>query len=367
MKKIVLPSKLKLSHFLFWLNDRKSWCNSSANILIVGKFILFLLLLPLFLNNCSVAVKQLQGFKDRHAMQDYQWLAAQEITCDSSSTDCNQLHLIKGDACFQLAKRGIEEEKHYECAANELEIGIRLTKQWDLEGLNLNRAQIYENYCESLSKLQDYKRGEEAKKIQDRFYVAASEFISLEPENFAAIYYDNKARFQKLQPELNNITDENKQSLCNAIYQMLETVEETISRAERIGTDLWDKYKEKYDIFKNKLIIIEKHSCEAREFPDPKFNYKFEIRNNETFLSVQWTMEIMDNCDSLQWELLANSEKISGGRELEIRGSDVKLTIPLKDDFPDGIYDLFLRCFSDGIDRDRDSITFRRTGGIWIK
>ena len=104
-------------------------------------------------------IYQLKQFKDHSARSDWAWVAQQPVTCAASSDGCNQLHLIKGDACYRLAKQGAEPRAHYQCAADELETGIAQTKVWRESGLDLNRAQTYENLCESLRNLQDMERG----------------------------------------------------------------------------------------------------------------------------------------------------------------------------------------------------------------
>jgi hypothetical protein len=60
-----------------------------------------LAVLVLFLPACGT-VGQLERFKELSGQQKYTEIAAQEVRCQPTEAGCNQLHLIKGDACFRL-------------------------------------------------------------------------------------------------------------------------------------------------------------------------------------------------------------------------------------------------------------------------
>jgi hypothetical protein len=92
-------------------------------------------------------LKPLKEAKELAAQADYQALATIEIKCKASCEGCNQLHLLKGDACYRLAKAGTAPEKHYACAASHLAKGIEMTQFWQMETFDLNRQQTYTNLC----------------------------------------------------------------------------------------------------------------------------------------------------------------------------------------------------------------------------
>jgi hypothetical protein len=55
---------------------------------------------------------------------DYVGIAQESVSCEEVDDVCGQAHLIKGDACFRLAKQQNDPEKHYDCAVTELDKGI---------------------------------------------------------------------------------------------------------------------------------------------------------------------------------------------------------------------------------------------------
>ena len=111
--------------------------------------LLTLLSVGLMLSGC--ATKQLKNLKELAGKSQWQEIAAAEVDCDADDEACNQLHLLKGDACYRLAKQNSEPVKHYQCAAEHLESGIHLTTDWsNAEPTVGPRSQYYENWCESL-------------------------------------------------------------------------------------------------------------------------------------------------------------------------------------------------------------------------
>lgn len=166
-------------------------------------WLLMILVLAVLVAACAASVKQLQQFKGHAASNDYAWIAAQEVTCtDNSVQGCNQLHLIKGDAHFRLAKEGRDKEPNYELAADHLERGIALTSEWQVGNLDLNRDQTYENFCEALRNLQDLRTGQAAAAVGERYLQAAEDFHRLRPDHPGAVFFVAQARFRKLQPAL---------------------------------------------------------------------------------------------------------------------------------------------------------------------
>lgn len=222
------------------------------------KILVLFLGLALIASGCSKSLKELETFKQRSSAGNYEWIAAQPVLCEPGDEGCNQLHLIKGDACFQLAKGSTDAAKHYQCAADELELGIHQTTQWKQGDLNLNRAQNYENRCESLRNLQDLQKGDAGKATGERFLAAAEEFAGVEPNHVGAIYFVSKARLRKLQPELIDVTDANRQNLREQLDQILNAVEGVMSRADGVPQNLWARYKENYALLKKELTLAKK-------------------------------------------------------------------------------------------------------------
>jgi hypothetical protein len=193
------------------------------NILIGAVIVTFFILA-----GCTAG--QLGKAKEHWAKQDYEWIAKQDVTCEPSDDGCNQRHLIKGDACYRLAKSGKEAEKNYECAMSQLETGIAQTRDWKLNDLDLNRAQTYENLCESIRNLQDMKKGAEADALTGRLVYTSQAFLSVEPGNLAGVYFLNSARFSMLtkcrnHPEKCPELCDNLKAVDNEIMQVMPKAE----------------------------------------------------------------------------------------------------------------------------------------------
>jgi len=201
-----------------------------------GRFVT--LTLALVFLSCAPSLKQLQAFKKHAASADYPWIATQEVTCGaaeegqpqssaSTTEGCNQLHLIKGDAHFRLAKQGVDPERNYQLAALHLERGIALTTEWQVGGRDLNRTQTYENLCEALRNLQDLSRGAAAAAAGERYLKAAEEFHRLDAENPAAVFFVAQARFRKMQPSIVE-PGERRQELIEAMDRLIALVDSAL-------------------------------------------------------------------------------------------------------------------------------------------
>jgi len=195
-----------------------------------------LVLTIFFLNACTCA--KLGKFKDHSDNQDYSWIASQDFSCQASDECCNQLHLVKGDACYRLAKAKQNEKDNYRCAVRELEIGIAQTKQWEVDHLNLNRAQVYENLCESIRNLQDLETGAAAEQLAQKLLATSQTFLSLEPGNLAAVYYLSSAKFSLLRPCV--LHPENCPTLC----QNLKAIDTELERS--MPDAVQTKYRENF-------------------------------------------------------------------------------------------------------------------------
>lgn len=183
----------------------------------------------LILAGCGT-VGQLKDAKEHSGKGDYAWVAKQEISCDISDDGCNQLHLIKGDACYRLAKSGKEAEKNFACAVTELESGIGQTKDWKMNDLDLNRVQTYENLCESIRDLQDMKKGAEADALTRKLVSTSQAFLAVDPGNLAGIFFLNSARYTMLNRCL--IHPEKCPDLCDNLKAVDNEILQVMPKAE---------------------------------------------------------------------------------------------------------------------------------------
>jgi hypothetical protein len=177
----------------------------------------------------ACAVRQLDQFKDKSAAGDFAWIARETVVCDEQDDVCGQLHLIKGDACFRLAKQGAEPARNYPCAANELEKGIALTTTWRGGELNLDRAQTYANLCEALRQWQDLERGAQAEQLSRQLLDASGRFLAAEPGNPAGVYYAAVARYALLQPAI--VRGDNPAGVCAHLNTVLHDLGAAAPRA----------------------------------------------------------------------------------------------------------------------------------------
>ena len=177
-------------------------------------------------------IAQLEDFKKHQAQNDFAWLAAQAVNCEATKAGCNQLHLLKGDACFRLAKEEAaankkeEAKAHYGCAVSAIETGMQQTSDWQAAG---PRAQWYENLCESLRNWQDLEKGAPAEQLTNRLLATAQKFRAEEAEHPAAIYFANGAQFALLRKEILNPTDATV--LCAKLNAIIADLDRGLPRA----------------------------------------------------------------------------------------------------------------------------------------
>lgn len=197
----------------------------------------------LWLGCINPTIKELKSVKELHAKGEFQQIATRPIKCDLAKEGCNQIHLVKADACFQLAKKAESEDNgavaraNYQCAASNFEPGIHSTKNWPAEiGA---RAQYYENWCESLRQWQDSERGATADSLTQVLSTTAKEFRAQESEHLAAIYFQNVAAFARLRPELLDLA--NPAQTCSKLKSIRGDLETAKPRAA--GT----KYQPNYE------------------------------------------------------------------------------------------------------------------------
>lgn len=209
----------------------------------------FLLNFTILISGCG-GTKLLKQYKEHAAREDYGWIVNNDFDCEKKSEQCSQLHLIKGNAHYSLAKQGQDELRNYSLAADHLEKGFKYAEKWEDTA---QRNQFYENLCESLRNWQDKLTGAESETVGARFLAAAEEFYSLAPNNIASIYFVSKARLRNLQKDLLNVTDTNRGEICGKLSSILAVAEGGISIGETTEQSLWNRYKANYDLLKSDI------------------------------------------------------------------------------------------------------------------
>jgi hypothetical protein len=201
---------------------------SRSHLLAVGTI---WLLFAVALGGCCATntVQPLKKAKALAGQHDYAALADIEIKCNASCEGCNQLHLLKGDACYRLAKADQAPEPHYRCAAEELMEGIRQTRDWQMENFNLNRTQTYINLCEAQRNRRDLLSGSEADAVNTQLLTSAQAFLDAEPGHPCGRYFESNAQYAQLHKCL--LHPENCPVLCSQLQEMRRSLEQTAAGA----------------------------------------------------------------------------------------------------------------------------------------
>ncbi|WP_372682577.1 hypothetical protein [Desulfosarcina sp.] len=186
---------------------------------------------------------QLSQFQDYAARGDHEWVAAQTIECRRASEGCGQLHLTKGDACFQLAKMDREPGVNFACAADELEKGLALKQSFDAAGVQL---QYREKLCESLRRVHGWQSGKAAEETPDRLLQAANALYQLAPESVPAVYYLASARLMEIKPILADINAATRVPICLRLKRTVNRVLEVIETARGDTPPHWDRFAGDY-------------------------------------------------------------------------------------------------------------------------
>jgi len=182
---------------------------------------------------------QLSEFKKRAADGDYAWVAAQTITCRKASDRCGQLHLIKGDACFRLAKAGTAPEVNFNCAADELSMGLKLRPSWSDAATH---RQFQENLCESLRNLANPEDRNPSGPAINRLMEAAVKLYRLAPESVPAVFYIEDARLKSIQANLPELDAASRIPACNRLKRSVNRVLATMEAAERDTLPDWHRF-----------------------------------------------------------------------------------------------------------------------------
>ena len=189
------------------------------------------LVVALFWGGCGP--RTLNSMKDAHQAGRYGEVAAMDVSCAPEDDRCNQMHLLKGDACYILGRRAEGESRdstaraRFECAETHLGAGIRQTEaarsgEWEIAGSE--RPQWYLNRAESLRQLQDLLSGDTARTVSNRLLEFGRMYREAVPGAAAPHFYVATARYALLQPKLIDVSSGDP-SVCeelNAIQTVLD-------------------------------------------------------------------------------------------------------------------------------------------------
>lgn len=197
----------------------------------------------LFLGLSGCSLMQLNKFNKHAADGDYQWIAAQAVTCHTSTGVCSRLHLIKGEACLHLARTGAAPVDNYTCAADETEQGLALKKSW--QDADVHRH-FQENLCESLRNLQDQGVDEANAQGLTRYLGAAQGLYRLAPESVPAVYYLASARLHQVRPMLRDINPASRLLVCNRLKRTVTRVLSMMETTNAVPLPDWQRFVEKF-------------------------------------------------------------------------------------------------------------------------
>jgi hypothetical protein len=183
--------------------------------------------------------------KHLHNDREYAELAVFEFFCKSEDNGCNQLHLLKGDACFRIVKNTSDSQAELtvlDCAANELTTGIEMTKAWD--DVPIDPIKIFENACEATRLRADFG---ERTRYESMLSANAKKFLNFAPNFPGAIYYNARADFYMLKQS---------QNPCNALQTLHARMR---SALQHIKTD--NRYSEPYQLLMRTVAVEQEMRC----------------------------------------------------------------------------------------------------------
>ena len=200
------------------------------------------LLLTIVLAGCTAV--ELNRFASRAEQGDYPWIADRPVGCDRPSDSCAQLHLVKGDACLQLARSGQAPIAHYRCAADALAAGLALKRSWPDPAA---RPQIQEHLCESLAHLHSQQSGEAAEDTLAHLKEAAEALYRLAPESLPAVYYLSLVRLRQAQPKLADLAIYERLPVFSRLKRTLMVVLTAMETAAAKGSEDWQRLAKNYE------------------------------------------------------------------------------------------------------------------------
>lgn len=155
-------------------------------------------------------LRALDEMQETHRQGQYAEVAGMAVSCDPGDDRCNQMHLLKGDACYVLGRRSEAADEdstaraRFACAETHLREGIRQTEpgSGDWAIADNDRAQWHTNRAESLRQLQDLMAGDSARAVSRRLLEFGRTYRETVPEAAAPHFYIATAQYALLQPRL---------------------------------------------------------------------------------------------------------------------------------------------------------------------
>jgi hypothetical protein len=127
---------------------------------------------------------------------EFKQVADHRIECKDDQAGCNKLHLIKGEACLQLATPPQSETGYLDCAVENLETGIALTRDW--EQINIDPARPYGDLAEALRLRRDEATsGASAQADFKALKATAAGFAQTVPGHVGAVYWTQLVAFEE--------------------------------------------------------------------------------------------------------------------------------------------------------------------------
>ena len=192
---------------------------------------LTLLVIIAWFFGCATQVRELSDFKSHAQQGDYAYIAEQKITCAANSRGCNQINLIKGDACFRLAEGG--DSGHWDCAIQHLSRGLDMTGGTRTD---MDSTQPYnENLLEALRQRRDLAASNaEATPFTDQLETRAQTFLQAFPTAPAGYYYLASAQLTQAL----DIADTSPSAACRRLNDLLSLLTRAPTEAGRYTESL---------------------------------------------------------------------------------------------------------------------------------
>jgi hypothetical protein len=171
-------------------------------------------LLALLVTGC--AIRQLDRFKKWADAGNYTAIVEETVTCQADDAGCDQLRLIRGMACYHEAKHGVMPKPRYQCAIDELTVGIRLAQQ---AGVSKTDNRPYRKaLLESIRERQDLATTfAEAAPYTARLREQAADFRRTYPAEPAGYYYGATALFAEATRRL--AQDSSRSEACQLLSE----------------------------------------------------------------------------------------------------------------------------------------------------
>jgi hypothetical protein len=200
--------------------------------------------LTLFLILSGCAGLQLNQFNRHAARGDHQWIAAQVVACHQASHTCGELHLIKGNACLQLAESSSQPAAHLACAVDHLKQGLSLKPSWPEADRRLDHQ---EQLCRALDHLQHLQTGAAAEQTLEQLVEAAQRLYQLAPGSAAAVYYLSSARLDQMRPLLQEINPATRVVVCQRLKRTATEVLLVMEIARGQVPPGWHRFSDRYE------------------------------------------------------------------------------------------------------------------------